>query len=130
MDSYMNHRKREWNMHADALANKAIDESLTGNWYQVGVREHTACTYCRFFLSMDGACRGNPGKGSYAVCLWVICEHGVHFCACACGIRDITTNVQMEAAAGLVAFRLSIDFIMVCRQGTCEGTILTPLGLS
>jgi ribonuclease HI len=114
-DCYVNHRKREWNMHADALANKAIDESLTGVWFQDGFRERASCAGCRIFMSMDGACRGNPGKGSYAVCLWTVSNEGVHFCACACGIRDNTTNVQMEAEAVLLAFRVFIEFTTLCR---------------
>jgi len=119
---YLIHRLRDWNTHADAMANLAFDNQTNEVKFDEDCRKHLHCTDVRIFVAMDGACKGNPGPGSWGVVMYSVCaEHGRQLIASACGCMPHTTNVLMEMNAMIEAYRLFIQFVVFARRNTIEG---------
>jgi ribonuclease HI len=66
-------------------------------------------THTGLGLYADGACRGNPGKGSWA---YVLQDQTGKVISYKSGRKDDTTNNQMELQAAIESLKASLDYLM------------------
>ena len=115
-DTFRIHQQRRFNGHADLLANIALDSNRGCDYFKPGV---VFSPDCRLILSCDGACLGNPSRGSSASVLWLCIQQYCDIIAFGNTVADLTTSVQTEFNAECLAIQLVIQVVMKV-QGLCD----------
>ena len=108
-DTFWIHQQRRFNGHADLLANIALDSKCGCDYFKPRV---VFSPDCRLILSCDGACLGNPGRGSSASVLWLCTQQYCDIIAFGNTVADLTTSVQAEFNVACLAIQLVFQMVM------------------
>jgi hypothetical protein len=104
----LHHRKRCYNSHSDAVANRALDLNTVIAMHQ----KVDLDSKCRVMLCFDGAARESGACCATGSCLWIFREGREPVCAALLGVPlGQGTNVQAEFVACLFAIYMFCDWL-------------------
>jgi hypothetical protein len=119
------HRKRRYNYHSDAVANRALDlNRVVASHQRIEVTSKS-----NFMLCFDGAARENGLHCSMGACLWIFEEDRPPVCAALLGVPlGEGTNVQAEFVGCLFALYMLCDWLKLYCSRKPDGSQLVFLG--